>query len=78
MITDYRTDYRRERLTRGNLDLYRDRESVSWFLSWAPDLGEPDWPGHTYAPDDEHRPSDYPDASDLDALIEWGRKHFGP
>jgi hypothetical protein len=72
------TDYRRERLTRGNIDLYRDGESLNWLLSWAPDQGEPDWPGHTYAPDDDDPPSDYPDASDPGALLAWGRKHFGP
>jgi hypothetical protein len=72
------TDYRRERLTRGNIDLYRNPETVNWLLSWAPDQGEPDWPGHTYVPDAPDAPTDYPDASDVDALLAWGRKHFGP
>lgn len=70
-------NYRRERLARGNLDLYRDSHAAEWLLSWAPDLGEPDWPGHTYSPADDDLPSDYPDPSDLDALVGWGTKHFG-
>jgi hypothetical protein len=71
-------DYRRERLDRGNIDLYRESETVEWRLSWAPDHGEPDWPGHTYSTQDEDLPSDFPDSGDVDALVEWGRKHFGP
>lgn len=72
------TNHRRERLSRGNIDLYRDPDTVQWLLSWAPDLGEPDWPGHTYEPDSDDRPSDYPDPSDPTALLEWGKRHFGP
>ena len=70
--------YRRERLGRGWLDLYRDGETGEWGLAWAPDFGEPDWPGHTYAPDDQDLPGDYPDPGDVEALVDWGRKHFGP
>ena len=71
-------DYRTERLMRGNLDLQRDAETGQWRLTWSPHHGEPDWPGHCYSPDDRDLPSDYPAADDLDALIKWGRRHFGP
>ena len=68
--------YRRERLARGWLALYE--EAGVWGLAWNPDSGEPDWPGHTYRPDDNDLPNDYPDPADVEALVEWGRKHFGP
>ena len=42
--------YRRERLTRGWLDLYYDPAAGAWRIAWDPDSGEPDWPGHTYNP----------------------------
>jgi hypothetical protein len=71
-------NYRRERLARGWLDLYQHTEAGAWGLAWEPDFGEPDWPGHTYAPHDEDLPSDYPDPADAEALVEWGRRHFGP
>ena len=77
-MTTATANYRRERLTRGWLDLYEDTKAGAWGLAWAPDFGEPDWPGHTYAPDDEDLPSDYPDPADPDALVEWGQRHFGP
>jgi hypothetical protein len=70
--------YRRERLTRGWLDLYQDGEARPWRLAWNPASGEPDWPGHTYLPWDDDLPSDYPDPADVDELVEWGRRHFGP
>jgi len=71
-------NYRRERLRRGWLDLVQDADADVWGLTWAPDFAEPDWPGHTYSPDDGDLPGDYPDPSDAEALVEWGRKHFGP
>jgi hypothetical protein len=71
-------DFRRTRLARGWLDLYEDTDAGAWGLIWAPDLGEPDWPGHTYAPTDEDLPSDYPDPVDAEALLGWGTRHFGP
>ena len=77
-MTTETVNYRRERLTRGWLDLYQDARTGAWRLAWDPDYGEPDWPGHTYSPDDDDLASDYPDPADSDALIEWGRKHFGP
>ena len=61
-------NYRRERLGRGWLDLCHDAELGTWRLSWGPDAGEPDWPGHTYSPEDDDLPSDYPDPADSDAL----------
>lgn len=70
--------YRRERLARGWLDLADEPETGGWRLVWSPDLGEPDWPGHTYAPEDGDLPGDYPDSTDVEALVRWGRKHFGP
>jgi hypothetical protein len=70
--------YRRERLARGWLDLAYDPEAEAWLLAWDPDCGEPDWPGHMYSPEDDDLPSDYPAPADSDALVEWGRKHFGP
>ncbi len=70
--------YRRERLKRGWLDLHQEAETGAWGLTWAPDFGEPDWPGHTYAPDDDDLPGDFPDTADVEALVGWGRKHFGP
>ena len=69
---------RRERLTRGWLDLYPYGEVGEWGLAWAPDYGEPDWPGHIYWPEEEDLPRDYPDPADAEALVEWGRTHFGP
>jgi hypothetical protein len=71
-------NYRRERLARGWLDLYQHPQTGTWRLAWEPDTGEPDWPGHTYWPDDEHLPSDYPDPTDAEALVAWGRSTFGP
>jgi hypothetical protein len=71
-------NYRRERLRRGWLDLFEDPEAGVWGLAWAPDFGEPDCPGHTYSPRDDDLPDDYPDPADVDALVEWGRRHFGP
>lgn len=71
------TTYRRERLTRGWLDLFQNPGVGAWGLSWAPDHGEPDWPGHIYSPEDDDLPNDYPDPSDADALVAWGTKHFG-
>jgi hypothetical protein len=70
--------YRRERLTRGWLDLYYDPAAGAWRIAWDPDSGEPDWPGHTYKPHDDDLPGDYPDPADVEALLKWGRKHFGP
>lgn len=70
--------YRLERLSRGNLELSLDAAMGGWRLSWAPHYGEPDWPGHTYTPGDADLPGDYPAPDDVDALIEWGRRHFGP
>lgn len=72
------SDYRTEYLMRGNLDLRRDTETGKWRLAWSPHDGEPDWPGRCYSPGDQDLPSDYPPADDLDALIKWGRRHFGP
>ena len=71
-------NYRRQRLRRGWLDLHPHGEGGEWGLAWGPDLGEPDWPGHIYWPEDDDLPSDYPDPADAEALVEWGRKHFGP
>jgi hypothetical protein len=71
-------NYRRERLRRGWLDLFQDAEAGVWGLVWAPDFAEPDWPGHTYSPEDDDLPGDYPDPADAEALVEWGRRHFGP
>jgi hypothetical protein len=70
--------YRRERLRRGWLDLYHDRETGAWVVAWNPGSGEPDWPGYTYLPEDDDLPSDYPDPADVEALVGWGLKHFGP
>jgi hypothetical protein len=70
--------YRRERLARGWLDLYYDAEAGAWRLAWGPDYAEPDWPGHTYSTGDDDLPSDFPATDDSEALVEWGRKHFGP
>jgi hypothetical protein len=77
-MTTETVNYRRERLRRGWLDLYHDAEVGAWVLGWNPDSGEPDWPGHTYSPEDDDLPSDYPDPADADALVDWGRRHFGP
>lgn len=77
-MTTATVNYRRERLTRGWLDLYQDGETGTWVLAWGPAFGEPDWPGHTYEPHDEDLPGDYPDPTDVEALVEWGRRHFGP
>lgn len=77
-MTTETKNYRRERLGRGWLDLYEDAEAGAWRLTWGPDFGEPDWPGHTYSPEDGDLPTDYPDPADCDALVEWGRRHFGP
>jgi hypothetical protein len=71
-------DYRTERLSRGNLDLNLDGDTGRWLLSWRPHYGEPDWPGHTYSAGDKDLPEDYPASDDVEALIEWGRSHFGP
>jgi hypothetical protein len=68
-MTTATVNYRRERLTRGWLDLHQDAEAGAWLLSWAPDHGEPDWPGHIYSPEDEDLPSDYPDPRDPEALV---------
>ena len=70
-------DYRTEYLMRDNLDLRRD-ETGMWRLAWSPHDGEPDWPGKFYSPSDSDLPSDYPSADNPDALIKWGRRHFGP
>jgi hypothetical protein len=70
--------HRRERLRRGRLELYPYGDVGEWGLAWSPDYGEPDWPGHTYWPEDEDLPNDYPDRADADALVEWARRHFGP
>ena len=72
------SNYRTEYLLRGNLDLRRDGQTGKWRLAWSPHDGEPDWPGHSYSPGDKDLPSDYPPADDLTALIDWGRRHFGP
>jgi hypothetical protein len=56
-------NYRRERLTRGWLDLCYDAEAGAWRLAWDPDYAEPDWPGHTYSPEDDDLPSDYESTS---------------
>lgn len=77
-MTTETLNYRRERLTRGWLDLHHDAVAGGWRLAWGPDYAEPDWPGHTYSPDDDDLPSDYPDPTDSEALVEWGRRHFGP
>jgi hypothetical protein len=71
-------NYRRERLGRGWLDLAQDPDGAAWGLTWNPDFGEPDWPGHTYSREDGDLPADFPDPADAEALVEWGRKHFGP
>jgi hypothetical protein len=70
--------YRRERLTRGWLDLRQGDAAGAWRLAWNPAPGEPDWPGHTYSPGDDDLPMDYPDPADVEELVAWGRKHFGP
>jgi hypothetical protein len=72
------SEYRMERLTRGNLDLNLDAATGLWILSWRPHYGEPDWPGHTYSPGDKDLPSDFPAPDDVEALLAWGRSHFGP
>jgi len=77
-LTTETVNYRRQRLARGWLDLDQDAETRAWRLTWNPDYGEPDWPGHTYSPEDDDLASDYPDPADAEALVEWGRKHFGP
>jgi len=76
-MTTATVNYRRERLGRGWLDLCQE-ERGTWSLSWNPDFGEPDRPGHTYSPDDGDLPGDYPDTADVEALVDWGRRHFGP
>jgi hypothetical protein len=70
--------YQRERLTRGWIVLCQDADTGAWRLAWDPDGGEPDWPGHVYSPEDDDLPDDYPDPGDVDALVGWGRRHFGP
>ena len=69
-------NYRRERLRRGWLDLIEDAEAGVWGLTWAPDFAEPDWPGHTYSPEDGDLPSDYPDAA-ADAASNGGGSTSG-
>ena len=77
-MTTATVNYRRERLRRGWLDLCEHAELGAWGLTWNPDFAEPDWPGHTYSPEDDDLPGDYPDAADVEALVDWGRRHFGP
>jgi hypothetical protein len=73
-VTD--SDYRRERLQNGWIDLHRGEEGV-WRISWAPDEGHPDFPGRTYSPGDPDLPDDYPGPDDVEALIAWGRQRWG-
>ncbi len=61
------------RLTRGSIDFWREDEADPWRLSWLPDEGQPE----VFSPG-EPLPDDYPDPSDLNALIEWGTGRFGP
>ena len=71
-------NYRRDGSHAGGWTSATTLKAGAWRLAWDPDYAEPDWPGHTYSPEDDDLPSDYPDPSDSDALVEWGRKHFGP
>ena len=70
--------YQRERLSRGWIVLCQDADTGAWRLAWDPDGGEPDWPGHVYSPEDHDLPDDYPDPADVDSLVDWARRHFGP
>jgi len=70
--------YRRQRLTRGWLDLYRHADAGAWGLAWART------PANPIGRDTRTRrktticPATYPDPADAEALVDWGRKHFGP
>jgi hypothetical protein len=47
------------RVKNGNVNV-EQHEHGFWLVSWDPDEGHPDFPGHTYSPKDPHLPSDYP------------------
>jgi hypothetical protein len=65
----------RERLRSGWIDLYHDGDI--WRISWTPNTGHRDHPGHTYSPADPDLPADYPGGGDPEALLAWGRKRWG-
>jgi hypothetical protein len=71
-------DDRREQVTRGEISVWRRDDGV-WGVSFHPHEGDPDYPGVTYTPTDELRPSDFPSDYDPEALMAWAKARWsGP
>jgi hypothetical protein len=68
-------EHRREQLARGWVEVWRRDDGV-WGVSFEPYEGDPDYPGVTYTPSDERRPSDFPTDYDPDALMAWAKARW--
>jgi hypothetical protein len=65
-------DYGRERVKNGWVTVSKD-DAGEWGVSWEPDQGHADWPGHTVSPGD----ADYPGVDGPEALLRWGVERWG-
>ena len=62
--------YNRERVKNGWVSVWRNSPSAAWSISWEPDEGHADWPGHTVSPGDPAYPGDI--GADAELLLRWG------
>lgn len=57
--------------------MWRNEGETSWRVTWLPDEGDPDHPGHTYTPGDVDMPRDFPGGDDPDAILAWAKERWG-
>lgn len=66
----------RERVANGWFTVWKHEDGL-FRVSWEPDEGSEDHPGHTYSPGDSDLPADLPDSNDPGELTVWARTRWG-
>ena len=64
-----------QRVDRGWIDVWTGEDGLLR-VTWLPDRGQPDYPGHTYKPSDANLPADFPTAGDRTELMAWARRRW--
>ena len=67
--------YQSKNVSDGKLDVWQGEDDI-WRITWRPERGHKDYPGHTYSPQDSNLPSGYPKSQDPGVLMTWAINHF--
>ena len=59
----------------GKVDVWLG-EDDNWRVTWRPERGHKDYPGHTFSPKDRDLPHDYPRTQNPDDLMAWAVNRF--